>query len=199
MVLVNTKWSVPRAHANGPQSDLQLGVIRLELGSFPARGVLTLTHPSASQSTDRPGIGMHTQGISIGICFLFGIPATSVTSSGNPKVRQKYSTIMKIVSRAGFASSSTPRENNNKARKTLKVVETNDAHDANIFPIITLPSQKTTELLLSELKSFWFCYNFTILCTQKSIENEKYHILHSLYMVFFRYYCLVWFARAMLA
>ena len=142
MVLVNTKWSVPRAQANGPQSDLQFGVIRFELGSFPARGVLTFTQPSASQSTDRPGIGIHTHGINIGICFLFGIPATSETSSGNPKVRQKYSVIINIVSRAGLVRRITPRENNNKARKTLNVVEVTDTHVENSSLIILCPVKK---------------------------------------------------------
>ena len=143
IALVKTNVSVPLNIAKGVQSDLQLGVILLLFGSFPVRMVFTATHPG-SQSTEKKGIGMHNHGISIGMRFLVG--DILVTKYGKPNFRQKYSAIIKIVSRAGLLKRITAREKNNKASKTFNVANTIDEHLDKSSLIMFCPAKKTTEL-----------------------------------------------------
>ena len=151
IALVKINVSVPLNIAKSFQSDLQLGVILLLFGSFPVNGEFTVIHPG-SQSTEKPRMGMHNHGMSSGMRFLVG--DILVTKCGKPNFRQKYSTIIKIVSRAGLFKRITAREKNNKAFKTLNVVETIDEPFSMSSLIKFCSAKKTTELPPFKCKKF---------------------------------------------
>lgn len=151
IALVKINVSVPLNIAKSFQSDLQLGVILLLFGSFPVNGEFTIIHPG-SQSTEKPRMGMHNHGMSSGMRFLVG--DILVTKCGKPNFRQKYSTTIKIVSRAGLLKRITARENNNKVLKTLNIVETTDEHFTASSLIMFCSAKKKLSFLLSNVEKF---------------------------------------------